>query len=184
MTAQSHEVTPRQRAMACLFWAVSGGDERALAWLRHQQTSVARRYGGCYLHPRPGHMEAWAAAQAADPEWQQAKTNPRHRWRHTCQWWVVQRAVAAAVTTHLQKGLRLPAFYITESIRACWAELPRSEATRRRLRALTDKPHAGKNLRRRFRSTFDLRWGPGAPRRGLGTDMTAQRTRNYSQWLQ
>ena len=184
MTAQWHEITPRQRTLASLFWTVSGGDDLALAWLRHQQASVARRYGGCYLDPTPAHMEAWSAAHATDPEWQHARTTPEHRWRQIWQWWVVQRAVAAAVATQLQKGLRLPAFYITDTIRACWADLPQNEATRRRLRALTDKAHAGKNLRRSFRSTFDLRWGPGAPRRALGTDTIAQRTRIYLQWLQ
>ena len=101
MSDQWHNVTPRQQAMACLFWTVSGGDEGALAWLRHEQTAVARRRGGVYLDTTPADMAAWAAIHAADPEWQRAKACPLHPWRQTWQWWVVQRAVAAAVSTQL-----------------------------------------------------------------------------------
>jgi hypothetical protein len=170
--------------MASLFWTISGHDPGAIVWLRHQQISVAHRYGGCYPESSAGDMETWAAAYAGDSEWQEAKTNPLHPWRQTWQWWVVQQAVAAAAMTQLQKGLRLPAFFITDSIRECWNELPQSDASRRRLRAIANTPHAGKNFRRSFRNRFDLRWGAGPPRRALGANMIARRARIYLQWLQ
>ena len=108
MAEEWHAVTPRQQAMASLSWTISGRDAGAIAWLREQQTSVAHRYGGCYPDPSPIDMDAWAAAVAADPVWREAKASPLHRWRQTWQWWVVQRAVAAAALTELQKVCACP----------------------------------------------------------------------------
>lgn len=184
MLAAWHAVTPRQQAMASLFWTISSHDTSAIEWLREQQITVAQRYGGCFPDPSPADMHAWAAANASNPEWQSAKADAQHPWRQAWQWWVVERAVAESAMTQLRKGLRLPAFYITDSIRACWDDLPQSPASRRRLRSFVTTPHAGKNFRRNFRSRFDLRWGPGQPRRALGTTMIARRARIYLQWLQ
>ena len=184
MHAEWRAVTHRQKAMASLYWTISRRDQDALTWLRQQQMHVAGRYGGCFPETTPTELDEWAAASESCPIWRRARDCPAHPWRQAWQWWIVQRSVAKAAATQLRKGLRLPAFFITDSIQHIWRALPKDSRTEDRLRALRESPHAAKNLRRQWRQAYGFSWGSGAPRRALTPTQIQTRTSIYIAWMQ
>ncbi len=156
--------------------------EVSLSWVRRAQTKQVANYGGVCPIVTVDDLIRWTREARADATYSQAAEQPKHPWRQELQWYIVEHDVASELREQVNKGLRIPSWYVTQSVMRKWSALPQSDHTAARLARIRAGGTASKNHMRLFREAWGFRWAIGDRARSLAMRDAIRRAAVFLRW--